>query len=94
MATDWEQLEKDSAKAAEHANEETDYILAGKISSLTRMTDEEVKELFPKPADVKKLAELMKIVKSTEDRNEKINKIIERSEEFGNVIVTLLDKFI
>ena len=56
-------------------------------------TDEEVKELFPKPADTKKLAELMKIVKSAEDRNTKINNIVANAEEFGGVVLTLLGKF-
>ena len=57
------------------------------------MTDEEVKELFPSPADVKKLTELMKIVKSSQNRNEKINNIVAKSEELGGVILSLLQKF-
>lgn len=60
---------------------------------MTRLTDEEIKKLFPNPADVKKLAELMKIVKSAGDQNEKINNIIKNSEEFAGIIVTLLGKF-
>ena len=69
---------------------ETDNELASKISSLTKMTDEEIKELFPKTTDVKNLVELMKIVKSSEDRNTKINKIVSKTEEFSGVVLTLL----
>jgi hypothetical protein len=57
------------------------------------MTDEEVQELFPDPADVKKLAKLMKIVQSAEARNTKINNIVSNAEEFGGIILTLLAKF-
>ncbi len=73
---------------------ETDDELASKISSLTKMTDEEIKELFPKTTDVKNLVELMKIVKSSEDRNTKINKIVSNTEEFSGVVLTLLSKFV
>lgn len=73
---------------------ETDNELASKISSLTKMTDEEIKELFPKTTDVKNLVELMKIVKSSEDRNTKINKIVSKTEEFSGVVLTLLAKFV
>jgi len=41
---------------------------------------------------VKKLAELMEIVKKAGDRNEKINKIVSNIEEFGGIVVTLLGK--
>ena len=58
------------------------------------MTDEEIKELFPKTTDVKNLVELMKIVKSSEDRNTKINKIVSNTEEFSGVVLTLLSKFV
>ena len=35
----------------------------------------------------------MKIVKSGEDRNNKINKIVANSEKFAGIVVTLLAKF-
>jgi len=76
------------------AEQKTDEKLAGQISSLTRMTDGEIKELFPEAADAKKLVELMKIVKSAEDRNTKINNITANSEKFAGIVVTLLGKFV
>jgi hypothetical protein len=75
------------------AAQKTDDKLAGQISSLTRMTDDEVKELFPTVGDAKKLADLMRIVKSTEARNTKISNIVDNSEKFAGIVLTLLDKF-
>ena len=65
--------------------DKTDQQLAGKISSVTRPTDEEVKEMSD-PADVKKLGELMEIVKRSGDKNDKINKIVANAEDFAGII--------
>lgn len=93
MAIDWDKFQGELDVLIDEAADRTDKKLAGKISSITRMTDEEIKKLFPDPADVKKLAELMEIVKRSGDRNDKINKIIKNSEEFAGIILTLLGKF-
>jgi hypothetical protein len=92
MPIDWDMFDSDIDRAIIESAEATDDKLASKISSITRMTDEEVKELFPDPADTKKLVELMKIVKSSEDRNTKINSIVTKADEFGGIVLTLLDK--
>ncbi|MCK5823565.1 MAG: hypothetical protein KAG95_06150 [Bacteroidales bacterium] len=92
MPIDWTKLEKSIDAAADSAAEKTDEKLASKISSITRLTDDEILELFPEPSDVKKLFELMKIVKSGENRNNKINKIVDNSEKFAGIVVTLLAK--
>lgn len=94
MPIDWDAFDADVDTAITNAANETDDALASRISSITRMTDEEVKELFPNPADVKKLAELMKIVKSDEDRNVKINNIVDNAQQFSGVVLTLLQKFV
>jgi len=93
MAIDWDKFDKDADDAIETAGKRTDSKLASVISSVSRLTDDEIKKLFPNPAEVKKLAELMKVVKSAGDQNEKINNIIKNSEEFAGIIVTLLGKF-
>ena len=92
MPIDWNELEKNIDKTADSAAKKTDEKLASKISSITRLTDDEILELFPEPSDVKKLFELMKIVKSGENRNDKINKIAANSEKFAGIVVTLLGK--
>jgi|TARA_B100001063_G_C16773280_1_gene563167 ERCC4-type nuclease len=93
MTINWDEFDSEIDLIIENSAEATDEKLASSISSITRMTDEEVKELFPSPADVKKLSELMKIVKSSQNRNEKINNIVAKSEELGGVILSLLQKF-
>ena len=89
----WDELEKDLDSILDEAADKTDQKLAGQISSLTRMTDEEVQKWFPKKADDKKLAKLMKIVKSSENIKNKINRIVENSEELAGIVLTLLEKF-
>ena len=93
MAIDWDQFDKDADDAIKKAGDRTDSKLASIISSVTRLTDDEIQELFPDPADVNKLKELMKVVKSAGERNDKINSIVSNSEEFAGIIVTLLGKF-
>ena len=93
MPIDWDELLAHADEAIDGAAERTDDRLASDVSSLTTMTDAEVKELFPEPADVKKLGELMKIVNAATDRNTKVNNIITNVEELGGVILTLVSKF-
>lgn len=93
MAINWNKFKGELDQIIDDSGEKTDKKLAGKISTITRMTDDEVKKLFPAPADVKKLAELMEIVKRSGDKNKKINQIVSNAEEFGEVIYTLLKKF-
>lgn len=93
MPINWNKFDSDLDDAINKAADKTDDKLASTISSLTHMNDEEIKTLFPEPADAKKLYELMKIVKSAEDRNNKINQIVSNAEKFGGIVLTLLDKF-
>lgn len=93
MAIDWEKFQGELDDLITGAGKRTDDKLAGKISSITRMTDDEVKNLFPEPADVKKLADLMEIVQGADEQNQKINAIVSNAEKFGGIILTLLGKF-
>ena len=92
MPVDWNSLNID--KEIDKAGKRTDEKLASKISSITRLTDEEIQKLFPEPEDAKKLIELMKIVNGAQARNTKINQIIKNSEDFAGIILTLLKKFV
>lgn len=93
MAIDWGKFQDELDGLVNDAGDKTDKKLAGKISSITRLTDDEVKKMFPDPADVKKLGELMEIVKRAGDRNDKINKIVANAEDFAGIVLTLLGKF-
>ena len=94
MPINWDDFDKQLDGAIANAGTATDDALASSISSLTRMTDAEVKELFPNPSDVKKLASLMKTVKSAQSHNEKINQIVQNAEQFGGIILKLLNRFV
>ena len=94
MPIDWDQVQRDLEEIVAAGAHRADERLASKISSYTRMTDADVKELFPEPADALKLGQLMKVVKAAEDRNAKINTIVGNVEKFAGVIVTLLDRFV
>jgi len=94
MPINWDDFDKKLDSIIEESVQATDQKLASKISSITRMTDDEVQELFPNPTDVKKLVELMKIVKSGEERNTRINNIVDNANQFGGIVLTLIEKFV
>ncbi len=93
MPIDWEQFGNEIDAAIGNAVERTDERLAAQASSLTRLTDEEVAELFPTPADVKKLQQLMAIVKSAEDQNTKVTRLVTNIEDLAQTAIVLLSKF-
>lgn len=94
MTIDWDKFGEEVDVIAKQSAAQTDEKLASKISSVTRLTDAEIMELFPKPADAQKLVELMRVVQSAEASNVKINRIAANMESFGGIIVTLLGKFV
>ncbi len=94
MPVDWEKYEKDLDDAIENAGARTDKKLAGKIALVTKMSEEEIMKFFPKAEDAQKLSELIKIVKDSTRRNEKIDNIVSNAEKFGGVILTLLQKLL
>lgn len=94
MVIDWDKFREELDQVIDEAGDRTDNKLAGKISAITRLSDDEVEDLFPDPAEVKKLAELMAIIKRSGDQNDKINKIVGNAEEFGGIILKLLTKFV
>ena len=93
MTIDWDGFQSDIDDLVKSAAKRTDDKLASRISSITRLTDDEVKKLFPEPADVKKLAALMQIVNQAGERNDKVNKIVANIESLGGIVLTLLGKF-
>ena len=94
MSQELDELVENFDQISGKAKKEADDEVGDKISSATRLSKNEVKELFPKTEDQKKLAELMKIVKSADSHNKKVNAIVGRAEDFGGIVVTLLNKFV
>jgi hypothetical protein len=93
MPVDWKTLEKEIDAALDRAEKRTDEQLCSLVSSLTRLTDEEVQKLFPKPADVEKLKKLMEIVKSSEKRNIKVINLTKNIEDLAETAIKLLEVF-
>jgi hypothetical protein len=93
MPIDWDDFQASLDTAVESAKKKTDDELAGRAASITRLTEDEVKKLFPTPADVQGLKDLMEIVKSSEKRNQQVARIEKNIESLGGTILTLLQKF-
>lgn len=91
---DWEAFRQKSRAAAGKAAKETNAELAGEMSSLIHLTQKEIQDIFPEKSDMEDFAELMKIVKSNTHTNQKVTKIVQNSEKFTKVVVSLLSKII
>lgn len=59
MSKELDELVNNFDQLSDRAKKEADEEVGNKISSVTRMSKEEVKELFPERGDQRKLAELM-----------------------------------
>jgi hypothetical protein len=94
MTIDWNKFQNELDQMVDEAGDKTDKRLAHKISSITRLTEVEVKQLFPDPGDVKRLGELIEIIRRAGDRKDKINTIVSNAGKFGGIILTLLDKLV
>ncbi len=94
MTIDWNKFQNELDQMVAEAGDKTDKRLAHKISSITRLTEVEVKQLFPGPGDVKRLGELIEIIKQAGDRKDKINTIVSNAGKFGGIILTLLEKLV
>ncbi len=85
---DWDAIDRGIDEAADRTDEK----LASAISSVTRLNNEEIRKLFPEPADVNKLNRLMKIVKQETERHNKINNLVANIEDLAGTVITLLEK--
>ena len=90
MPVDWAAIDE----ALEDSKKKTDAAFVSQISSITRLTDDEVKKLFPTESDAKKLAELMQIVQEGTSKTQKVNRLAANIERLGGTVVTLLGKFV
>lgn len=88
----WDDLESKIGGLVDQAAEKTDKELANQLSSITRLTNKEVQELFPKTADAQRLFELIKLVNEDTEKNEKINRLVANSEKFADILITLVSR--
>ncbi len=76
----------------DEAERRTNEDLDSRISSLVRLTEAELQQLFPRKADKKRLAELMSIVRSATSENIKRRKMIENVERLAGTVIKLIGK--
>ena len=76
--------------AAKDAANQTDEQLASRISGLTRMTDEQLQEFFPRRPDKEQLLQLLELVHSSTAENKKIERIGENAETLGKAAIALI----
>ncbi len=94
MPINWDTFNDSVDRAIDESVTETNEKLISELSSLSTLKDAEIKDLFPNTADLKSCAELMRIVNSAADDNDKINQIVSGSEQFASVTLRLLNKFV
>ena len=94
MPFDINEFKEKFNSARQHALDKTNIELASEISSVSRLTNEEIIDLFPETTDMEKLASLIEIVNSSEEQNTKINQIVANAEKFGGIILSLVKKII
>ena len=91
---DWEAFRQKVKAASQAAVKETNAELAGEMSSIVNLTQKEILEIFPEKREMEDFAELMKIIKSSTQTNQKVTKIVQNSEKFSKVVISLLSKII
>lgn len=74
------------------ASANTDKKLALYISSLTIFKDEEILSLFPDSQQLENLADLVSIVSSATNHNNKVEAFMNNAESLASVAITLLGK--
>lgn len=87
MADTWDEIRRKAKK-------QTEDTFASRISSLTRLTDEEIKDIAPEPPDREKLAQLLSIVTDdTKDNNQKAA-AVKNIDGLIEIVVPLLTKLL
>lgn len=87
---DWAQFSKAAANDAANAAAQTDDQLAGRIASVSRLSVDEVKALFPAKGDAANVAKLLAIVKGATSQNDKIAQLKANIDQLAGVMVTLI----
>jgi hypothetical protein len=77
-------------KISAEARAETNASLASEISSLTRLSEEDIRRLLPRKADKERFGTLMAIVADATDDNAKVAALKENLDEVGGVLVRIL----
>ena len=87
MDSTWEEIRKKAKK-------QTDDTFASKVSSLTRLTDDEIKEITPNALDKERLATLLEIVADATKSNNEKAEAIRNINGLAEIAVPLLRKLL
>ena len=87
MTADWDTILRT-------AKRQTDNSFAAKVSSLTRLTDDEIKDITPNPGDKEMLARLMSIVADASTDNDAKAQAISSVNGMLQIVIPLLKKFL
>jgi hypothetical protein len=87
MGSNWEEIRKKAKK-------QTDKTFASKVSSLTRLTDDEIKEITPNAIDKERLATLLEVVTDATKSNNEKAEAIRSINGLAEIVVPLLLKLL
>jgi len=79
--------------ASKRAAQKTDEELSKEISQLTNLPSDRCNALFPTETDKNNLKELISIVNSATSENDRVNKLKEKIETCGSVVLKLLKEY-
>ena len=77
-------------KAAEQARQDTDERYNQVIASLTRLSQEDINNLFPTRSEKDRLLELLEIVNQETEDNIKVARLKDDIESYGTIILKLI----
>jgi hypothetical protein len=81
------------SKVGHMASKKTKKQFSDELSSFTKLTAEEIQQLFPKKSDRDELLTLLEIIYSASDENEKKAEIAEKIGKIGGVVIKLAKNF-
>jgi hypothetical protein len=87
MDTTWEAIRKNAKK-------QTDDTFAPKVSSLTRLTDDEIKEITPNALDKERLATLLGVIADATKSNNEKAEAIRNINGLAEIAVPLIQKLL
>jgi hypothetical protein len=77
-------------KISAEAREATNASLAGEISSLTRLSEEDIQRLLPRKVDKERFGTLMAIVADSTSNNAKVAALKDNLDDVGQVLMRIL----
>lgn len=87
-------MTKSLQELADEAKDITDQQLSSQISSLTRLTQDEIDSIAPAPLDKENLQKLIGIIKDSTKSNEQKAEAIKTIDQHLSLLISIVSKFI